>query len=311
MNKAASAPELAGAGRATRSVVDFVGADGTCHGPINSPRSLKACYLEGVKPSELTPASEAELVRRHKGERSALLAIRVAHHEKKRRAKCALVAERRETLVEEAALRRERTAALGTSGAPGAAQTMEMMEASAKALQSQMMEMEVRAVEAMKARQKRDIERMVTGQREMMELQKKVQAGEEREAARKRAHAEHVAEMRATEYERRKELEAKQKKRTEEELLQRKVLHDKERERELKIEADEEAKRQRYLQRQMDRDELYRQKMVRAAARFFFRARRAPRLAPVAPCRARSLRARATPSRRGRDRPSSRKRVVG
>merc|ERR1719181_1790491 len=86
-------------------------------------------------------------------------------------------------------------------------QTIAKLAQEAQALQSRMMELEAKAVASMKVRQKRELDRMVQGQREMVELQRKIAEGELKEIQRKKEHQAKVDEQRMQSYQKRMELE--------------------------------------------------------------------------------------------------------
>ena len=171
-----------------RTVHNFVDSDGTCHA-INSPRSLKAIWLEGFTPAELKPVTREAIAARYK-ERVELVDIRTEHAQKKRAAKLHVACQRRDRIIKEeeheAAKKAAGLAAMtmefGEGQDPAAMdkgqQTIAKLAQEAQALQSRMMELEAKAVASMKVRQKKELDRMVQGQREMVELQRKISEGE-------------------------------------------------------------------------------------------------------------------------------------
>ena len=255
-----------------RTVHNFVDSDGTCHA-INSPRSLKAIWLEGFTPAELKPVTREAIAARYK-ERTELVDIRTEHAQKKVAAKLHVARQRRDRIIKEeeheAAKKAAGLAAMtmefGEGQDPAAMdkgqQTIAKLAQEAQALQSRMMELEAKAVASMKVRQKKELDRMVQGQREMVELQRKIAEGEQKEIQRKIEHAKKVEAQRNASYAKRVELEKKQKARADVELQRRKVLHEAEEAREKAIAEVEAANLVKWQVRQRERDAEYKEKMI-------------------------------------------------
>jgi len=125
-----------------------------------------------------------------------------------------------------------------TGGGPDPT-AIKMMAEAAAAQQSQMMDIEMKKMEAIKRRQKREIDRVVSNEGKMAVLQAKILKGELDEIERKKEHDKAVAESRKLAITKKQQFDLEKKKELDEEIIERNRIAAKEMEVERKLAEQE------------------------------------------------------------------------
>ena len=191
---------------------------------INSPRSLEACLRVGLDPVELVPRSRNAFV--SKDLTKQMIDIKYESFEKKRQDKIATVKAERNAIIQYT----ERKLKLQVSNAGNtnsiAAQLAAMKEAEA----SNLLEIEIKRMEALKKRQEKEMNKMIEKEKQSAALQLKIKHAEAEEEVKKKIHLKKVAEQRAAAEKKANDRLLELKRKEEEEEVKRKEVAKKERE---------------------------------------------------------------------------------
>ncbi len=191
---------------------------------INSPRTLEACLRVGLDPVELIPKSRNAFV--SKDLTKQMIDIKYETFEKKRQDKIATVKAERSAIIQYTE-RKLKLQASNTSNTNSiAAQLAAMKEAEA----SNLLEIEIKRMEALKKRQEKEMNKMIEKEKQSAALQLKIKHAEAEEEVKKKMHLKKVAEQRAAAEKKANERLLELKRKEEEEEVKRKEVAKKERE---------------------------------------------------------------------------------
>lgn len=156
--------------------------------PINSPRSLEGCLRAGLDPNDLLPKPKSSF--NAPGLADRMLDIKYETYERKRNDNIALVKKEREAIIAYTE-RKNKLNASGTHNMTAATSADQTNKKSA------MVEVEEKRMEALRQRQKQEMDKLIEKEKTMVVLQQKIAHTEAEEGKKKRIHEKKVAEQKA------------------------------------------------------------------------------------------------------------------
>jgi hypothetical protein len=155
--------------------------------PINSPRSLEGCLRAGLDPNDLLPKPKESF--KTPGLTDKMLDIKFETYERKRNESILLVKKERDAIIAYS----ERKQNLNASGS----HTMGGTGGEPTNKKSAMVEVEEKRMEALRQRQKQEMNKLIEKEKTMVLLQQKIAHTEAEEAKKKKIHEKKVAEQKA------------------------------------------------------------------------------------------------------------------
>lgn len=210
---------------------------------INSPRSLEACLRSGLDPSDLLPVPREQFIAPNLTDK--MIDIKVEVNERKRQENIKLVQHERDAIIAYAE-RKNRNPTSPTGNGNTSSNTTNKPAA--------LVEIEEKRMEALRQRQKQEMDKLIEKEKAIVVLQQKIAHAEQEEAKKKKIHEKKVAEQKAQAAKKAQQIQEEIANKEREEAELRKALDRKEQALTKKLNKERAENEKRILQEARERD---------------------------------------------------------